>query len=67
MGEKRIVRSSYGGAVPRRDFPWIAREYLEGRVKLDPLITRRIALHEINDGFAALARGEGIRTVVELG
>jgi hypothetical protein len=32
-------------------FPWIAREYLEGRVKLDPLITRRIELHEINDGF----------------
>ena len=67
MGEKRIVRSSYGGAVPRRDFPWIAREYLDGRVKLDELITRRIALHEINDGFARLARGEGIRTVVQLG
>jgi S-(hydroxymethyl)glutathione dehydrogenase/alcohol dehydrogenase len=67
MGEKRIVRSSYGDARPRRDFPWIAREYLEGRVKLDELITRRIGLAEINDGFAALARGEGIRTVVELG
>jgi S-(hydroxymethyl)glutathione dehydrogenase/alcohol dehydrogenase len=66
MGEKRIVRSSYGGAVPRRDFPWIAREYLGGRVRLDELITRRIALDEINDGFAALARGEGVRTVVEL-
>lgn len=67
MGEKRIVRSSYGDARPRRDFPWIVREYLEGRVKLDPLITRRIGLGEINEGFAALARGEGIRTVVELG
>ena len=66
MGEKRIVRSSYGGAVPRRDFPWLANAYLEGRVKLDELITRRIPLGEINDGFAALARGEGIRTVVEL-
>jgi S-(hydroxymethyl)glutathione dehydrogenase/alcohol dehydrogenase len=67
MGEKRIVRSSYGDARPRRDFPWIANEYLEGRVKLDELVTRRIRLAEINDGFAALARGEGIRTVVELG
>jgi S-(hydroxymethyl)glutathione dehydrogenase/alcohol dehydrogenase len=67
MGEKRIVRSSYGDARPRRDFPWIANQYLEGRVKLDELITRRIRLDEINDGFAALARGEGIRTVVELG
>ena len=66
MGERRIVRSSYGDARPRRDFPWIAREYLEGRLKLDELITRRIGLEEINDGFASLARGEGIRTVIML-
>lgn len=65
MGEKRIVRSSYGNARPARDFPWIAHEYLAGRVKLDELITRRIGLHEINDGFAALAKGEDIRTVIE--
>ena len=65
MGEKRIVRSSYGNARPARDFPWIAREYLAGRVKLDELITRRIKLHEINEGFAAMGRGEGIRSVIE--
>jgi len=67
MGEKRIVRSSYGAARPRRDFPWIVEQYLDGRVKLDELITGRIRLDQINEGFAALARGEGIRTVVELG
>jgi S-(hydroxymethyl)glutathione dehydrogenase/alcohol dehydrogenase len=66
MGEKRIVRSSYGDAVPRRDFPWIANEYLAGRLQLDELITRRIALEEINAGFDDLANGRGIRTVVEL-
>jgi S-(hydroxymethyl)glutathione dehydrogenase / alcohol dehydrogenase len=65
MGEKRFVRSSYGEASPRRDFPWIVEQYLEGRIKLDELITSRIALEDINDGFAALARGDGIRTVVE--
>jgi len=65
MGEKHIVRSSYGGASPQRDFPWIVEQYLEGRIKLDELITRRIALDDINDGFAALARGDGIRTVTE--
>ena len=65
MGEKRFVRSSYGEASPSRDFPWIVEQYLEGRIKLDELITRRIALDDVNDGFAALARGEGIRTVIE--
>jgi S-(hydroxymethyl)glutathione dehydrogenase/alcohol dehydrogenase len=66
MGEKRIVRSSYGEARPRRDFPWLAQEYLRGRLKLDELITGRIRLDQINEGFASLARGEGIRTVVML-
>lgn len=64
MGEKRIVRSSYGGARPARDFPWLARLYLDGELKLDELITRRIPLREINAGFDAMRRGEGIRTVV---
>ena len=66
MGEKRIVRSSYGDALPKRDFPWIVEQYLEGRLKLDELITSRIALDDINEGFAMLARGEGVRTVVLL-
>ncbi len=66
MGEKRIVRSSYGEAMPTRDFPWLVEQYLEGKLMLDELITRRIKIEDINDGFAALARGEGIRTVIEM-
>ena len=66
MQEKRIVRSSYGDAIPMRDFPWLARLYREGKLKLDEMITARIALEDINEGFAALARGDGIRTVIEL-
>jgi S-(hydroxymethyl)glutathione dehydrogenase/alcohol dehydrogenase len=66
MGEKRIVRSSYGGARPRRDFPWIAKLYLDGRLKLDELITARLPLERINEGFEAMSRGVGVRTVVQL-
>ncbi len=66
MGEKQIVRSSYGEAMPKRDFPWIVEQYLEGKVMLDELITRRIALDDINDGFADLAGGVGTRTVIEM-
>ena len=64
MQEKRIRRVSYGNARPRRDFPLLARAYLDGSLKLDELISRRIGLEEINDGFAALKRGETIRSVV---
>jgi S-(hydroxymethyl)glutathione dehydrogenase / alcohol dehydrogenase len=66
MQEKRIRRSSYGGARPARDFPLLAQSYLDGRLMLDELITRRIRLDAINDGFTALRNGQAIRTVVML-
>jgi S-(hydroxymethyl)glutathione dehydrogenase/alcohol dehydrogenase len=66
MGEKRIVRSSYGGARPAIDFPALARLYLDGRLQLDPYISRRIALAEVNDGFTALKRCEVIRSVITM-
>ena len=65
MGEKRITRSSYGGARPRRDFPFLARLYLDGALMLDELITHRITLGEINDGFAAMREEPVIRAVIE--
>jgi S-(hydroxymethyl)glutathione dehydrogenase/alcohol dehydrogenase len=64
MQEKRITRSSYGGAKPAEDFPLLARAYLDGRLKLDEMISARIGLEQINDGFAALQRGETVRSVV---
>ncbi|MBL26411.1 MAG: alcohol dehydrogenase [Rhodospirillaceae bacterium] len=64
MGEKRITRSSYGGARPRRDFPWLARLYLDGKLELDSLITTRLPLDAINDGFAGMERGEIVRAVL---
>jgi S-(hydroxymethyl)glutathione dehydrogenase/alcohol dehydrogenase len=64
MQEKRIRRVSYGNARPRRDFPLLARAYLDGSLMLDELISRRIRLDEVNDGFGALKRGEVIRSVV---
>jgi S-(hydroxymethyl)glutathione dehydrogenase / alcohol dehydrogenase len=65
MGEKRFRRSSYGGARPLRDFPMLVAAYLDGRLKLDELITGRIGLENINRGFDDLRAGRAIRTVVQ--
>jgi S-(hydroxymethyl)glutathione dehydrogenase/alcohol dehydrogenase len=65
MGEKRLRRSSYGGARPKRDFPLLAQAYLDGRLKLDELITARIGLDDINRGLDQLRDGTSIRTVIE--
>jgi S-(hydroxymethyl)glutathione dehydrogenase/alcohol dehydrogenase len=67
MQEKRIRRSSYGGARPWRDFPMLVQAYLDGRLLLDELITERVRLDAINDGFAALRAGKAIRSVVMFG
>jgi S-(hydroxymethyl)glutathione dehydrogenase / alcohol dehydrogenase len=64
MQEKRIRRSSYGGARPLRDFPMLARAALDGRLHLEEMITARIALEQVNEGFDALKRGAAIRSVV---
>ena len=67
MQEKRIRRSSYGDARPARDFPMLARAYLEGRLMLDELITQRIRLDAINEAFCALREGKVIRSVIMFG
>ncbi len=63
MGEKVIRRSSYGGARPAVDFPWLAQAYLSGELRLDEYITSRINLWEINDGLARLKAGRELRSV----
>ena len=46
------------------DFPILADLDLEKRINLDDLISRTYRFDEINEGFAALQRGETIRSVV---
>lgn len=61
---KRIMGSNYGSAVPARDFPRIAVEYLDGKLPLDLLITERIRLEELDRAFAAMRAGDGARRVI---
>jgi S-(hydroxymethyl)glutathione dehydrogenase/alcohol dehydrogenase len=38
--------------------------YLDGRLKVDELVSSRIRLDEVNEGFAAMTRGEVARSVI---
>lgn len=62
---RRWIGSAFGGARGRTDVPRIVDWYMEGRINIDDLITRKITLEEINKGFEMMEKGEGIRTVVE--
>jgi len=56
--------SAFGGARGRTDVPRIVDWYMEGKINIDDLITHRLPLERINDGFDLMARGESIRSVV---
>ena len=56
--------SAFGGARGRTDVPKIVDWYMEGKINIDDLITHRIQLEQINEGFELMSRGESIRTVV---
>lgn len=63
-GGKTLIGSNYGGAVPGRDFPRLARFYLDDRLPLDGLISHRIRLSEVNEAFDAMRAGGRTRSVI---
>jgi S-(hydroxymethyl)glutathione dehydrogenase / alcohol dehydrogenase len=64
--EKTIRGSAYGSQSPRVLVPRIASLYLEGRLLLDELVSRRLPLDGINEAFDLCRRAEGLRTVVAI-
>ena len=56
--------SAFGGARGRTDVPKIVDWYMEGKLKIDELITHTLPLERINEGFDLMERGESIRSVV---
>jgi S-(hydroxymethyl)glutathione dehydrogenase/alcohol dehydrogenase len=66
IDEKRIQGSDMGSNRFRIDMPKYVDFYLGGKLNLDDMVSRRITLEEINDGFASLERGEVARSVIIL-
>jgi len=64
IAERRIQGSVMGSNRFRQDVPRYLELYAQGRLKLDELVSARISLPEINDGFAALAGGDVARAVI---
>ena len=56
--------TAFGGAKGRRDVPKIVDWYMEGKIKIDELITHKLALDDINQGFDLMHEGKSIRSVV---
>ncbi len=61
---RRICGSSFGGVKGRDQVPELVALYLDGRLDIDPFISHRISLDEVNRGFELMERQDGIRSVI---
>ena len=64
LAEKKIQGSNMGSNRFRFDMPRYVDLYMDGKLKLDELVSARITLDEINDGFEEMKRGEIARSVI---
>ena len=64
LSEKKIQGSSMGSNRFRKDMPRYIEFFMQGRLKLDEMITRRGHLEDVNEAFRAMKAGEVARTVL---
>jgi S-(hydroxymethyl)glutathione dehydrogenase/alcohol dehydrogenase len=62
---RRVCGSSFGGLKGREDVPVLVDRYLAGEIDVDPFISHRLRLDEVNRGFELIEAQDGIRSVIE--
>jgi S-(hydroxymethyl)glutathione dehydrogenase / alcohol dehydrogenase len=62
---RRVAGSSFGGVKGREGVPELVDRYLGGEIDVDPFISHRIALDDVNRGFELMEAQDGIRSVIE--
>ena len=65
LRDRKIQGTAMGGNRFRVDMPRLLSLWKQGRLKLDHLISGRIRLDQINEGFAALKSGAPVRQVID--
>jgi len=56
--------SAFGGVKGRTGVPQIVDWYMDGKIKIDPMITHTMGLDDINKAFDLMHEGKSIRSVV---
>jgi S-(hydroxymethyl)glutathione dehydrogenase / alcohol dehydrogenase len=62
---RRVAGSSFGGVKGRQQVPELVDRYMRGEIDVDPFISHRITLDEVNRGFELMEAQDGIRSVIE--
>jgi len=65
VAQEKTIKGSYlGSCVVERDIPHYIELFRTGRLPVDKLISRRIALDDLNEAFDRLADGTEVRQVI---
>jgi S-(hydroxymethyl)glutathione dehydrogenase/alcohol dehydrogenase len=62
---RRVAGSSFGGVKGRDQVPVLVERALAGEIDVEPFISHRIGLDEVNRGFELMESQDGIRSVIE--
>jgi len=66
LQEKKLIGTLYGSSSVHHDIPKLIDLYMDGKLLLDELISRRRPLGEINEAMADMEAGEVARTVIDV-
>jgi NDMA-dependent alcohol dehydrogenase len=64
FSEKQVRGCLYGSSSVHRDIPMLANLYTEGKLMLDELVSREIALDDVNTALDEMGSGEIARSVI---
>lgn len=65
LSGRSVLGSYFGKSKIRTDMAKMVEWFREGRLHTDQLVSHRLPLESINEGFELMRRGESIRTVIE--
>ena len=64
---RRIAGSSFGGIKGRDEVPQLVDRWLAGEIDVEPFLSHRLTLDEVNRGFELMEAQDGIRSVITFG
>ena len=62
---RRVAGSSFGGVKGRDQVPQLVDRWLAGELDLEPFVSHRLTLDEVNRGFELMEAQDGIRSVID--
>jgi S-(hydroxymethyl)glutathione dehydrogenase / alcohol dehydrogenase len=62
---RRVAGSSFGGVKGRDQVPQFVERYLAGEIDVDPFMSHKLTLDDVNRGFELMETQDGIRSVID--